>query len=69
MEENIYQEFDVLKIEKEEDKFYTKEVVKKIISEISLKIIVNGEELVSLLCLNQYEVELTLGFLYKRNLL
>ncbi|WP_303864005.1 formate dehydrogenase accessory sulfurtransferase FdhD [Alkalibaculum bacchi] len=64
MEENIYQEFDVLKIEKEEDKFYTKEVVKKIISEISLKIIVNGEELVSLLCLNQYEVELTLGFLY-----
>lgn len=64
MEENIYQEFEALKIEKEGDSFYTREVVKKIISEISLKIVVNGEELVSLLCLNQYEVELALGFLY-----
>lgn len=35
-----------------------------ILTEISLKLIINGDEFVSLLCLNQYPEELAIGFLY-----
>ncbi len=42
---------------------------KKVIAEVSLKIIVNQVELVSLLCLNQHQEELALGFLYSEGVI
>ena len=55
MEETIYEEFDIKEINLVEDRCLFNDITKKVITEISLKVIVNGEELVSLLCLNQYQ--------------
>lgn len=67
--EEIYDEFDVISITKENDTIIFTNTTKKVISEISLKIFVNGEELVSLLCLNQCHKELALGFLYNEGII
>lgn len=69
MEDVIYEEYEVLEISKEDDCCTFKPVTKKVIAEISLKILVNGEELVSLLCLNQCQEELALGFLYSEGVI
>ena len=46
-----------------------RDISKKVIAEISLKVMVNGAELVSVLCLNQYQEELALGFLYNEGVI
>ena len=69
MEDIIYEDYDVLEISKENNVCQLKATTKKVITEISLKIIVNGEELVSLLCLNQCQEELALGFLYSEGVI
>lgn len=69
MEDIIYEDYDVLEISKEANVCQLKATTKKVITEISLKIIVNGEELVSLLCLNQCQEELALGFLYSEGVI
>jgi len=64
MEDIIFEEFDVLEINKEADRYTLTNVSKKVISEISLRIIVDDFELASLLCLNQCQEKLAIGFLF-----
>ena len=63
MEDTIYEEMNVGEITRDKNGCHVSDITKKVISEISLKVIVNGAELVSVLCLNQYQEELALGFL------
>lgn len=65
----ICDEVDVIKVTRKEDKIIFTPIIKQVISEISLKILVNGEELVSLLCLNQCHKELAIGFLYNEGII
>jgi FdhD protein len=69
MEEMLYEEFDVFQISNKNNFYIINKVSKKVISEISLKIIVNGSELASLLCLNQYHEELAIGFLFSEGVI
>jgi FdhD protein len=64
----VYEEFDVVKINKGKNAIMTK-VMRKVIAEVSLKIVVNGIELVSMLCLNKFQEELALGFLYNEGVI
>ncbi len=69
MEDTIYEEMNVGEISRDKDGCHIKDISKKVIAEISLKVIVNGTELVSVLCLNQYQEELALGFLYNEGVI
>lgn len=69
MEDNIYEELAVREIERDNSGCRLSDINKKVIAEISLKIIVNGMELVSILCLNQQQEELALGFLYNEGVI
>ncbi len=60
----LSQRFNILQIAREEGKTVLRPAEKQVIAETSLKILVNGEEYASLLCLDQYPEELALGFLY-----
>lgn len=68
-EDIIYEELEVNEIIVSGEEVLLKSINKRVISEISLKIIVNGEELVSLLCLNQFQQELAIGFLYNEGVI
>ncbi len=69
MEDVIYEELNVSEIIRDKNGFRTQDAAKKVIGEISLKVMVNGLELVSVLCLNQYQKELALGFLYNEGVI
>jgi FdhD protein len=69
MEDTIGEEFKILEIFQGEHGIDLKPVEKRVISEMSLKIIINGDEYASLLCLNQYPEELALGFLYSEGVI
>jgi FdhD protein len=69
LEDIIYEELNVAQIIKDKDGCRVSDISKKVIAEISLKVIVNGAELVSVLCLNQYQEELALGFLYNEGVI
>jgi FdhD protein len=69
LEDTIYEELDVSEITRDKDGCHVQNITKKVIAEISLKVIVNGAELVSVLCLNQYQEELALGFLYNEGVI
>ena len=69
MEDTIYEEMNVGEISRDKDGCHIQDISKKVIAEISLKVIVNGTELVSVLCLNQYQEELALGFLYNEGVI
>jgi len=69
LEDTIYEELNVGEITKDKDGYCINDISKKVIAEISLKVIVNGAELVSVLCLNQYQEELALGFLYNEGVI
>ena len=69
MEDTIYEELNVAQITRDKDGCRVQDISKKVIAEISLKVIVNGAELVSVLCLNQYQEELALGFLYNEGVI
>ncbi len=69
MEDTIYEELRVGEITRDKNGCRVQDVTKKVIAEISLKVMVNGAELVSVLCLNQYQEELALGFLYNEGVI
>jgi FdhD protein len=69
LEDTIYEELNVGEITRDKNGCHVSDITKKVIAEISLKVIVNGAELVSVLCLNQYQEELALGFLYNEGVL
>ena len=69
MEDTIYEELNVSEITRDKNGCHVHDITKKVIAEISLKVIVNGAELVSVLCLNQYQEELALGFLYNEGVI
>jgi FdhD protein len=69
LEDTIYEELPVAKITRDQNGCRVSDISKKVIAEISLKIIVNGMELVSILCLNQQQEELALGFLYNEGVI
>jgi len=69
LEDTIYEEMNVGEITKDKNGCHISDISKKVIAEISLKVIVNGLELVSVLCLNQYQEELALGFLYNEGVI
>lgn len=69
MEDTIYEELAVQEVVKDKNGCRISDISKKVIAEISLKIIVNGMELVSILCLNQQQEELALGFLYNEGVI
>jgi len=69
LEDTIYEELPVREIIRDENGCRLSDISKKVIAEISLKIIVNGLELVSILCLNQQQEELALGFLYNEGVI
>ncbi len=68
-EDVIYEEMAVDEIIRDEIGCRLQEISKKVIGEISLKITVNDSELVSILCLNQLQEELALGFLYNEGII
>jgi FdhD protein len=69
LEDIVFEESGVQAIYRTSAGFDLRSVDKPVVSEISLKIYVNGQELVSLLCLNQQHVELALGFLYNEGVI
>jgi FdhD protein len=69
LEDIIFEEMDVTQITRDKNGCHIQNITKKVIAEISLKIIVNDMELVSVLCLNQYHEELALGFLYNEGVI
>jgi len=69
LEDTIYEELAVREIVRDKNGCRVSDIDKKVIAEISLKIIVNGMELVSILCLNQQQEELALGFLYNEGVI
>ena len=69
MEDTIGENFDILEILCPAKGFDLNPVTKRVISEMSLKIVINGNEYASLLCLNQCQEELALGFLYSEGVI
>jgi len=69
LEETIYEELNVSEIIRDKNSCRVSDTSKKVIAEILLKVVVNGMELVSVLCLNQYQEELALGFLYNEGVI
>jgi FdhD protein len=69
LEDTIYEELAVREIVRDKNGCRVSDIDKKVIAEISLKILVNGMELVSILCLNQQQEELALGFLYNEGVI
>jgi len=69
MENIICEKLTVCKIVKDGNGFIFSDTGKIVIAEISLKIIVNGMELASILCLNQLQEELAIGFLYNEGVI
>lgn len=69
MEDAIYEELNVIEISRENGACRFNSIKKPVISEASLKISVNGHELISLLCLNRQQEELALGFLYNEGVI
>jgi len=69
LDDTIYEELNVGEITRDKNGCRVSDITKKVIAEISLKVIVNGTELVSVLCMNQYQEELALGFLYNEGVI
>ncbi|MDA8124222.1 MAG: formate dehydrogenase accessory sulfurtransferase FdhD [Deltaproteobacteria bacterium] len=69
IDERLYSVVPVREIVCEKGAAGLRAVEKRVISEISLKIFINGTEYASLLCLNQLTEELALGFLYSEGVI
>ncbi|HNY66759.1 MAG TPA: formate dehydrogenase accessory sulfurtransferase FdhD [Deltaproteobacteria bacterium] len=65
----MYSAFPVKEIALTDDGVTLREQERQVIGEISLKVFINGEEFVSLLCLNQYPEDLALGFLFSEGVI
>lgn len=69
MNEYIAEEFELLSIRREGDRLALDPKTRPVIAEISLKILINGEEYASLLCTHQYPEELAMGFLFSEGVI
>jgi FdhD protein len=69
IDDRVYEELNVVEVVKDDNVYNFKDVLKNVISEISLKIIVNDTEVASLLCLNQHQEELAIGFLFSEGVI
>ena len=69
MNDKLYEDMDIYEIVKQNNEYQFVGSRKKVISEISLKIYINGIEQVSLLCMNQNQEELAIGFLYNEGVI
>lgn len=69
LEDIVFEESNVQAIFRTAAGYGLHGVDKPVVSEISLKIYVNGQEMASLLCLNQQHIELALGFLYNEGVI
>jgi len=67
--QSIFEEFEVLEITREDRQSFCAQVCVNVVAEISLKLIVNGDELASLLCMNQHHKPLALGFLFNEGVI
>jgi len=68
-DESICDLLEVIEIKTVDGKIAYFETEKNTINEISLKVMVNGEEMVSMLCMNQSHEELAVGFLYDEGII
>jgi len=69
LEDVIFEEFEVERIHYEDGRYRKEPDCIPIITEISLKIFVNDEEIASMLCLNEHQEDLALGFLYSEGVI
>jgi len=69
MEDALSEGFDILEISRTDQGFILQPVEKQVITEISLKILINNDEYASLLCLNQCQEDLAVGFLYSEGVI
>ncbi len=69
MKGRIYDVYNVTEINLHGDYCSLQDSSKKVITEIPLEVVVNGERFVNLLCLNQYQKELAVGFLYSEGVI
>jgi len=65
----IVSRLDVTSVTRRNNKIIFKHEKKEIISEVSLKLIINDKPFVSFLCINKYPKELALGFLYNEGII
>jgi FdhD protein len=66
---SMYEEFNVLIASVDDGQVLIHEENRKVIQETSLKIVVNGSELVSMLCTNKDLEELAMGFLFNEGVI
>lgn len=69
MDNHVFEEFEVLRFTRKNGRCSREAVLKKAISEISLKIFVNETEAASLLCLDRQQEELAVGFLFNEGII
>jgi FdhD protein len=69
LEDVVFEESAVWAIVRKDGGYVLEATDRPVVAEVSLKIYVNGSEAVSLLCLNQQQVELALGFLYNEGVI
>jgi len=69
MSKRFITEIQAVQITKDGNAVTATELEKQVISEISLKLIINGQEFVSILCMNQNVRELAIGFLYNEGII
>jgi FdhD protein len=69
LEDIIFEDYEIQKIVRDGSEFSLEATNRPIIDEISLKLFVNNLEVASLLCINQQQVELALGFLYNEGVI
>jgi FdhD protein len=69
LEDVVFEESEVWAIKSSGTGYMLAPADRPVVTEVSLKIHVNGQEMVSLLCLNQQQVQLVLGFLYNEGVI
>jgi FdhD protein len=67
--DTVFEDSDVLVIRKGKGGYTLSPAEKPVLTEISLRIMVNGTELASMLCLGTRQVELALGFLFSEGVI
>ncbi len=65
----ITEEFTVTQFTTNREEISFREIEKSVVGEISLKIMINGVDYASLLCINEFQKEMALGFLYNEGVI
>jgi FdhD protein len=64
-----FEDYEVFAIKRKDQGFRLEGLERPVVTEVSLRILVNGVEVASLICLGQQQVELALGFLYSEGVI